>query len=67
MLPVLAFAGGHDGSDHHTDSDRDRHIPVVPEANAGWVLVPFLVRFCSFLGDSFLALRQVPSRIALKP
>ena len=50
MLPVLAFARGHDSSDrkdenrwgdHDTDGDRDRHIPVVPETNAGWVLVPF--------------------------
>jgi hypothetical protein len=50
MLPVLAFAGGHDSSDrkdenrwgdHDTHGDRDRHIPVVPETNAGWMLVPF--------------------------
>ena len=51
MLPLLAFAGGHDSSDrkdenrwgdHDTHGDRDRHVPVVPETNAGWVLVPFL-------------------------
>jgi hypothetical protein len=53
MLPVLAYAD-HDGGkgtkvdndehrwgDHDTHRDRDRHFPVVPEANAGWVLVPF--------------------------
>jgi hypothetical protein len=51
ILPVLAYAGhtdnakggDHDGPrDHDTGKDRlDRHIPVVPEANAGWVLIPF--------------------------
>jgi hypothetical protein len=25
-----------------SDRDRDDHIPVVPEANAGWVLIPFV-------------------------
>jgi hypothetical protein len=29
----------HRWGDH--DRDRDRDVPVVPEANAGWVLVPF--------------------------
>lgn len=31
----------HRWGDHDTDKDRDKHIPVVPEANAGWVLIPF--------------------------
>jgi hypothetical protein len=49
-LPALAYA------DHDKDKNSDRgnhgrgdnderhgnqHIPVVPEANAGWVLIPF--------------------------
>ena len=45
ILPVLAYAG-HD-QDKRGDNDdnkgkgSDRRIPVVPEANAAWVLVPF--------------------------
>jgi hypothetical protein len=31
----------HRWGDHDTDRDRDRHVPAVPEANAGWVLIPF--------------------------
>jgi len=27
--------------DHDRDNDKDRPIPVVPEANSGWVLVLF--------------------------
>jgi hypothetical protein len=27
--------------DHDRDNDNHRPIPVVPEANVGWVLVPF--------------------------
>ena len=53
ILPVLAYAGKDNGKgytgdndqhrwgDHDTDRDRGRDIPVVPEANAGWVLIPF--------------------------
>jgi hypothetical protein len=53
VLPILAYAD-HDGgkgtkvdndehrwSAHDKGGDRDGHIPVVPEANAGWVLIPF--------------------------
>ena len=48
ILPALAYAD-HDGgkgnkgnNDRKGDNDRgDKHIPVVPETNAGWVLVPF--------------------------
>jgi hypothetical protein len=50
ILPALAYA---ERSDHDRDKDRDSHeqrggdrddraIPVVPEANAGWVLIPFV-------------------------
>jgi hypothetical protein len=49
ILPALAYADrDHDrdlNRDHHEqrgDRDRDKHIPVVPEANAGWVLIPFV-------------------------
>ena len=55
ILPALAYAdhdndrGNHwrgDNDEHHGISDNDKHqgnqqVPVVPEANAGWVLVPF--------------------------
>ena len=27
--------------DHDRDNNKNRPVPVVPEANAGWVLVPF--------------------------
>jgi hypothetical protein len=49
-LPPLAHTEDRDGrdqnkehrwGDHDTDIDRDRKVPVVPEANAGWVLIPF--------------------------
>ena len=50
ILPALAYADrDHDrdnNRDNHEqrggDRDRDDHIPVVPEANAGWVLIPFV-------------------------
>ena len=55
-LPALAYAdhdngrGDHwraDNDKHHARGDNDKHpgnqqIPVVTEANAGWVLIPFL-------------------------
>jgi len=50
ILPALAYADrDHDrdnNRDNHEhcagDRDRDNHISVVPEANAGWVLIPFV-------------------------
>lgn len=58
VLPALAYADrDHDDhdrgisrdSDEHRAGDRDRddrdrycHIPIVPEASAGWVLIPFV-------------------------
>ena len=36
ILPALAYAG----TDNGNQNGRDE-IPVVPEANAGWVLIPF--------------------------
>ena len=55
ILPALAYAdhdndrGIHwrgDNDEHHGRDNDDRHgdprISAVPEANAGWVLVPFL-------------------------
>lgn len=53
ILPTLAIADHDNGKwikgdrdEHHwgdkgRDQDQDRRIPVVPEANAGLVLVPF--------------------------
>ena len=49
VLPALAYAEDRDGRDQdnehrwsHHDTDRDRHkqVSVVPEVNAGWVLIP---------------------------
>jgi hypothetical protein len=45
ILPVLAYAGtdngnGNNGQNNGNQNGR-KNIPVVPEANAGWVLVPF--------------------------
>jgi hypothetical protein len=34
--------------DHDRDNDKDRPIPVVPEANSGWVLVPFFAAVLVF-------------------
>jgi predicted phage tail protein len=49
ILPALAYADRDNDrnlkSDHHEqrgDRDRDKQVPVVPEANAGWVLMPFV-------------------------
>jgi hypothetical protein len=48
ILPALAYAEhdygkGHDGKDNGRRNDKgdERRIPVVPEANAGWAIVPF--------------------------
>ena len=50
ILPALAYADRDHDRDNNRDNheqrggdiDRDNHIPVVPEANAGWVLIPFV-------------------------
>jgi hypothetical protein len=56
ILPALAYAdrdndkGQHwraDNDEHHGTGDNDKlqgnqKIPVVPEANAAWVLIPFV-------------------------
>ena len=50
ILPALAYADRDHDRDNNRDNneqrggdrDRDDHIPVVPEANAGWVLIPFV-------------------------
>jgi len=39
--------------DHYIDRDRDRHVPVVPEANAGWVLIPFFGAVLLFSARQF--------------
>ena len=52
LLPALAFADHDNGKDNKGEKDDkgdngkgkdrgDKDIPVVPEANAGWVLLPF--------------------------
>jgi hypothetical protein len=45
IIPALAYAGtdngkGNDGQNNGKQNGRDK-IPVVPEANTAWVLVPF--------------------------
>lgn len=48
IVPALAFAGqdngkGNDGQNNGKGNGRnDSNIPVVPEANTGWVLIPFV-------------------------
>jgi hypothetical protein len=49
ILPALVHADrDHDKGDRDRnedrggDRDRDDRIPVVPEASAGWVLIPFI-------------------------
>jgi hypothetical protein len=61
VLPALAYAGhdngksydgkksGGGGNDH-----GNRNIPVVPEANAGWVLLPFFGAVLLFSSRQFL-------------
>jgi hypothetical protein len=46
ILPALAHAGtdegkGNDGQNNGNQYGKDS-IPVVPEANTGWVLIPFV-------------------------
>ena len=45
VLPALAFAGTHDDKGDEGEKNGkqkgDDPISVVPEANAGWVLIPF--------------------------
>jgi hypothetical protein len=45
ILPALAYAGtdhgkGNNGQNNGKQNGHNK-VPVVPEANAGWVLVPF--------------------------
>ena len=65
LIPGLAFAGhdngkGNEGEkdnkgDNGKGDDREReHIPVVPEANAGWVLIPFFGAVLLFSARQFL-------------
>jgi hypothetical protein len=47
ILPAMAFAGhdngkGNDFQNNGKGNDSDGHISVVPEANTGWVLIPFV-------------------------
>ena len=70
-LPALAYADhDHDKDgprEDHGRGDRDerqgdRQVPVVPEANAGWVLVPFSVR-SSFSRRDSSCVGRLPNRI----
>jgi hypothetical protein len=44
VLPGLAFAGTDNGKGNGGQNNGNQvgKVPVVPETNAGWVLVPFL-------------------------
>ena len=59
VLTALAYADRDNDKDSHRENngrgDNDEHhanrnIPVVPEANAGWVLIPFLKAVLLFSG-----------------
>ncbi len=50
VLPALAYAGhdndknsdrGKDGRGDNDERHSEPHVSAVPEANAGWVLIPF--------------------------
>ena len=43
ILPGLAFAGsgGQNNQGDNNNNQGNGNVPVVPETNAGWVLVPF--------------------------
>jgi hypothetical protein len=44
ILPTLAFAGRDNGNGNggvNNGNQNGHKVPVVPEASAGWVLVPF--------------------------
>jgi hypothetical protein len=43
----------HRWGDNDQDRDRGRHAPVVPETNAGWVLVPFFGAVLLFSARQF--------------
>jgi hypothetical protein len=61
ILPVLAYAGPDKGKKGDNDdnkgkgSDRDKRIPVVPEANVAWVLVPFFGAVLLFSSRRFFS------------
>src|ERR1700738_3618478 len=75
ILPSLAHADrDHDrdnGRDNHErhggDRDRDDHIPVVPEANTVWALIPFVgaVLLFSWRQFSRATAQTYPSRTKL--
>ena len=43
ILPALAHAGTDNGKGNNgqKNGDQNGQVPLVPEANIGWVLVPF--------------------------
>lgn len=58
-LPALAYAKndkdtGRDKGDKGEHKGKGSDIPVVPEANAGWVLVPFFGAVLLFSTRQFL-------------
>ena len=42
VLPALAYADKGDKGDKSEHKGKGSDIPVVPEANTGWVLIPFV-------------------------
>jgi hypothetical protein len=57
LIPALALAerdhgrDSNDRGDHHERADRGggaAHIPVVPETNAAWILIPFIGAVLAF-------------------
>jgi hypothetical protein len=40
ILPVLAYAGNNQGGNNQGGNNQGG-VPVIPETNTGWVLLPF--------------------------
>jgi len=61
LLPALAYAGQDNskGNDDNQGDRRERPIPVVPEANAGWVLLPFFGAVLLFSSRQLLRAKAV--------
>jgi hypothetical protein len=58
VLPALAYAGNDNGkgNDYNNNGNGNgRHIPVVPETNPAWILVPFFGAVLLFSSRRFLS------------
>jgi hypothetical protein len=56
ILPVLTFAGNNQGGNNNNQGGNNNNqgkVPVAPEANAGWVLIPFFGTVLLFSARQF--------------